>query len=604
MFLQLKGVFAEYEKHKTRERTSRGRREKIQQKLVPSGRSAFGYRYRGKRENSRGEWVIIPEQADVVKRIFRMADEGISPLEIARKLDADGVPTATGARWNKWVVCTILRNSAYYGEAHFNRLASCEPRRRRRAPAPGQSKKTSQRRRDKSEWIEVPVPAIIDKALFDRVRAIIERGAKAHVGRPARAATLFSGAGLLKCGICKQAMYWYPNKGRGYYRCGNFNRLTRERKCPGARAWVRDLEAAVWKNAVEMLSDADALRREVAAHDRARIQAQKNGAKRRAQLEREIFKLRQREARAARDMCDAELESAHSVFRADLKATEAKRREAERELRALTPQDFTNGTGGEDLERACQEFAQAAKDATPEQKRKIITDSVKAIRVWGDGEGFEFEMVLHRPWAMLPERKSSLVADLRSSYDGGGGINRECHFRDVGAGDQQNQAECAHDDPQRRSDIAHGVLLKRQDLGSEVSIFEQDLAESGRRRPRVQPYGEHTRDVGVGLLQSDAWLQSRDALEAELPQEYFRPFKALRQDQLLIQIPEAKTGRHHSDYGARPRIDSDGLADDGAVSAELGLPVAVAQHHGFGCSGRVVGLRKPAAEHGFDVQRV
>jgi site-specific DNA recombinase len=410
MMMQLKGVFAEYEKHKIRERTSRGRREKIEQKFVPSGRAAYGYRYKGKAEGSRGEWVIVPEQAAVVRRIFRMAERGMGALEIARKLEADGIPTATGARWNKAVVSAILRNTAYYGSALFNRHYLCEPRRRRKAPVAGQSKKTSTGLRDQSEWIEVPVPAIIDKALFDRVRAAVERSAAARVGRPTQA-YLLSGLGLLKCGLCGRALYAYPNRGRSFYRCGHIDRLTNRRLCDGRSVWVRELETAIWDKTVETLSDADELRRQVAAHDHARIKAQKDGAKRRAALEREIFKLRQREQRTAKDLLDAELESVHAAIRAGIKATAAQRRAAERELQALTPQSLEGRFAGLDLEGLCRDFRKAAKDATPEQKRKILSAWVREIRVWGHGDAFEFEMKVERPVAMLPEKQRPASVD-------------------------------------------------------------------------------------------------------------------------------------------------------------------------------------------------
>jgi hypothetical protein len=57
---------------------------------------------------------------------------------------------------------------------------------------------------DAGEWIEVP--PIIDKALFERVRQVVERS---EGGRPARAYVL-SGLGLLKCAVCaslKDSLY-------------------------------------------------------------------------------------------------------------------------------------------------------------------------------------------------------------------------------------------------------------------------------------------------------------------------------------------------------------------------------------------------------------
>jgi hypothetical protein len=66
----------------------------------------------------------------------------------------------------------MLTNTTYVGQARANRRMGVEPRadRRRKAPVAGQSKKTSTTRRPASEWINIPCPAIIERALFDRVR--------------------------------------------------------------------------------------------------------------------------------------------------------------------------------------------------------------------------------------------------------------------------------------------------------------------------------------------------------------------------------------------------------------------------------------------------
>ena len=64
-----------------------------------------------------GELVVVPEQADLIRRIFREYLEGFSPYRIAARLEAEGAVTATGGnRWyNSTIVC-ILENEKYCGE--------------------------------------------------------------------------------------------------------------------------------------------------------------------------------------------------------------------------------------------------------------------------------------------------------------------------------------------------------------------------------------------------------------------------------------------------------------------------------------------------------
>jgi site-specific DNA recombinase len=322
MFLSLRGAFAEFERLKLAERISRGRRQKAIEGYFVGGRAPFGYRYEGRKQGKRGELVVDPEQANIVRRIFAEAAQGRTLLAIARRLDEDEVPTVTGAKWSKDVVGGILRNSAYHGQAHYNRSTGCEPTTRRKVAEAGRSKKTSKRRRPESEWIKVNVPVIVDRALFDRARAAIEQTAKRNVGRPSARVNLLRG--MIKCAVCGFSCVSFLSHSKARYRCNNFDRLTAKRRCRARSVSVAWVEEAVWAEVERMLSNPKAWILAAAAHDGQRLQAAKESAKRRGALEREIFRLRQREQRAAKSMLDSELEGVHSTFRADLKATTAK----------------------------------------------------------------------------------------------------------------------------------------------------------------------------------------------------------------------------------------------------------------------------------------
>lgn len=62
--------------------------------------------------------VVDPEQAEVVKRIYREYLEGFSMDKIAAGLEADGILTgAGGTRWHTSTINKILRNEKYIGDA-------------------------------------------------------------------------------------------------------------------------------------------------------------------------------------------------------------------------------------------------------------------------------------------------------------------------------------------------------------------------------------------------------------------------------------------------------------------------------------------------------
>jgi len=66
---------------------------------------------------TKGSLVIVPEEADIVRRIFRAYLEGYSPAFIARQLQEEGIPTPRGgSRWHASTIASILRNEKYCGD--------------------------------------------------------------------------------------------------------------------------------------------------------------------------------------------------------------------------------------------------------------------------------------------------------------------------------------------------------------------------------------------------------------------------------------------------------------------------------------------------------
>lgn len=69
------------------------------------------------KDKKSGELVIVPEQAEIVRRIFRMYLEGSSILEITRALEEDKIKTVTGKdTWHPGVIERMLINEKYMGD--------------------------------------------------------------------------------------------------------------------------------------------------------------------------------------------------------------------------------------------------------------------------------------------------------------------------------------------------------------------------------------------------------------------------------------------------------------------------------------------------------
>lgn len=75
-------------------------------------------KFMGYTKDKDGNLIIVPEEAEVVRRIFRLFLEGNSSYRIKQLLEADGVRTATGNTvWQATVIDKMLVNEKYMGDA-------------------------------------------------------------------------------------------------------------------------------------------------------------------------------------------------------------------------------------------------------------------------------------------------------------------------------------------------------------------------------------------------------------------------------------------------------------------------------------------------------
>ena len=168
LLLQVQGMVAEYERAKILERSRRGKRHAAKRGSVNVLAGApYGYRYLGKHDGGgAARYEIVAEQARVVQQVFDwVGRDRVSIGEVCRRLRQQGCPTSS--------VWAMLRNPAYKGEAAFGKTR-VGPRPARPRPVRGGSE---QPRRayglydtPAEDRIAVPVPRLVDPALFDAVR--------------------------------------------------------------------------------------------------------------------------------------------------------------------------------------------------------------------------------------------------------------------------------------------------------------------------------------------------------------------------------------------------------------------------------------------------
>lgn len=278
LLLQVQGIVAEYERAKILERSRRGKRHAAQtgQVAVLSG-APYGYRYVRKDEGGgQARYEIVAEEARVVRQVFRWVGlERVSIGEVCRRLQQAGVHTRTGkTAWDRSVVWSMLRNPAYKGQAAFGKTRTGPPRPRLRAPRghPLQPRRpVSTIPVPKEEWLHIPVPAIVDDAVFDAAQVQLQENRRRARQRKRGARYLLQG--LLVCAQCQYAYYGKATSVKAatgkkrdyaYYRCVGTDayRFAGERICDNIQVRTDMLDQAVWHQVCALLEDPQCLKQE------------------------------------------------------------------------------------------------------------------------------------------------------------------------------------------------------------------------------------------------------------------------------------------------------------------------------------------------------
>ncbi len=169
LVLQIRGAVAEYERVLIAERMRRGRLTKFRSRqLLPWTRAPYGYQLHRERPRDPALLTIDALQAVTISELFyAYADGGVSLWGLTER----GRPSPTGkGHWTTNTIRLILSNPCYTGTANSNRT---RVRRASRRKSPLQPVGTGEwwGLTAPEEWIPIAVPAIIDKAVFNRVQA-------------------------------------------------------------------------------------------------------------------------------------------------------------------------------------------------------------------------------------------------------------------------------------------------------------------------------------------------------------------------------------------------------------------------------------------------
>ena len=192
---------------------------------LKNGNVRFSYKtFLGYRKGADGQPEIVPEQADIVRRIYNDFLAGATYLEIAKRLTEENVPTMGGGnRWFSERIKSILKNEKYKGDALLQKTYITDPISKRVKKNNGELP---------MYYVENSHPAIIERRIFDRVQEEIARragkkkvkqtGTKTELGRYSGKYALTE---LLYCGECgtpyRRCTWSRDGKNKIVWRCVN-----------------------------------------------------------------------------------------------------------------------------------------------------------------------------------------------------------------------------------------------------------------------------------------------------------------------------------------------------------------------------------------------
>ncbi|WP_278898562.1 DUF4368 domain-containing protein [Roseburia hominis] len=229
-----------------------------------TGTVIYGYLW----NEARDQWLVDPEAAEVVKRIFAMTIDGYGPYQIASKLKEEKIliPSAYLARhgegvnknktfkdvygWGSSTICNILEKREYLGHTiNFKTRKHFKDKKSHYVP--------------EDEWtiFENTHEAIIDQQTFDLVQKI--RGnVRRYPDGWGEAAPL---TGLLYCADCGGKMYVHrTNNGKriSQYTCSQYSKVPVGKLCTTQHRINEDVVLSLVSEMLKAIA-------EYAKHDRA-----------------------------------------------------------------------------------------------------------------------------------------------------------------------------------------------------------------------------------------------------------------------------------------------------------------------------------------------
>lgn len=356
----------------------------------------------------------------IVQKIFRYAAEGVPVRAIQTRLFSEGIPAPKGGKvWVDHALRRLIANDVYrpHTAEEIARLVTPEVaarlnpdehygiqwfnRRRTSTSTIAEPDENGGRRyrkrsvvslRPKEEWIAVPVPAFLPRALVDRARKALEENSRSFERR--NLARGWELRGLVRCSCGSKMRTLTTKTGDGpsyhYYTCGRRRTLGKMCSCTQKSLRSSEVEPLVWDFVSALLTHPEKIRSGM----EALIEQERAIEPRDLERDAKVWTKKLAEYTCLRSAYQDQQAAGLMTLQelgAKLEELEGGRREAERELMALK----AHQQRVEELEKDRDALLQSMTEAVPgalenldgEEKNRLY--QMLRLEVTPSKEGYE-----------------------------------------------------------------------------------------------------------------------------------------------------------------------------------------------------------------------
>jgi site-specific DNA recombinase len=211
--ITLRGMLAQDESRNTSENIQWGFQRKFEKgDIFTKYKNFMGY------DCVDGEIVIVPKQAEVVRKIFGLYLQGLSLGQIKDYLESQGIKTATGKdTWDAKTIQRMLINEKYKGDTMLQKTFTED------FMTSKKSKNIGQRKR---YYVSDSHPAIISAEVFDKVKEEMDKRARLISKEDSTieaSGSKYNGkyllGNLIECGDCGASYRRRTERGKVVWRC-------------------------------------------------------------------------------------------------------------------------------------------------------------------------------------------------------------------------------------------------------------------------------------------------------------------------------------------------------------------------------------------------